>query len=47
MIAESSEALRTHPWEPLLPCLVLAILVVAFSFVGDGVRDAFDPRAKG
>jgi peptide/nickel transport system permease protein len=47
MIAESSEALRTHPWEPLLPCLVLATLVVAFSFVGDGVRDAFDPRAKG
>jgi peptide/nickel transport system permease protein len=30
----------------LWPALTLVILVVAFAFVGDGVRDAFDPRLK-
>jgi ABC-type dipeptide/oligopeptide/nickel transport system permease subunit len=32
--------------ELLWPCLLLVIVVVCFSFVGDGVRDAFDPRTK-
>jgi peptide/nickel transport system permease protein len=31
-------------WQLLLPCIVLTIIVLAFSFIGDGVRDAFDPR---
>jgi peptide/nickel transport system permease protein len=47
MIAERAEAIDTpHPWEVLLPCIVLAIIVLAFSFLGDGLRDAFDPRSK-
>ncbi len=34
-------------WTELFwPCFVLVILVVAFSFIGDGARDAFDPRTK-
>jgi ABC-type dipeptide/oligopeptide/nickel transport system permease subunit len=32
--------------ELIFPCLTLVIVVVCFSFVGDGVRDAFDPRTK-
>src|SRR5690348_10013207 len=47
MIAERAEAIETsHPWEVLLPCIVLAIIVLTFSFLGDGLRDAFDPRSK-
>ena len=47
MIAERAGAIETsHPWEVLLPCIVLAIIVLAFSFLGDGLRDAFDPRSK-
>jgi peptide/nickel transport system permease protein len=30
----------------LLPSVVLALIVLAFSFFGDGLRDAFDPRSK-
>jgi oligopeptide transport system permease protein len=33
-------------WQLLLPCIVLSIIVLAFSFIGDGIRDAFDPRTK-
>jgi len=47
MIADGSPFISTHPWEPFLPCLVLVTLVLSFSFLGDGLRDAFDPRSKG
>ena len=46
MINDATDVLETHPWEVLLPALILAIIVVAFSFLGDGLRDAFDPRSK-
>ncbi len=48
MISDASSGgnLQVHPWEVLLPSVVLTILVLAFSFLGDGLRDAFDPRSK-
>ncbi len=46
MISDASGSLNVHPWEVLLPSLVLTIIVLAFSFLGDGLRDAFDPRSK-
>ena len=46
MVSDGAEFIRTHPWEAVLPCIVLALIVLAFSFLGDGVRDAFDPRSK-
>ena len=46
MIAAGTETIDTHPWEILVPTLALALIVVAFSFLGDGLRDAFDPRSK-
>src|SRR5579859_3615075 len=46
MISSASNLIDTHPWEILLPCLVLVAIVLSFSFLGDGLRDAFDPRSK-
>src|SRR5262249_48317462 len=46
MISEGSEFLSTYAWEALLPSFALATVVLAFSFLGDGIRDAFDPRMK-
>jgi peptide/nickel transport system permease protein len=46
MISDATNLIDTHPWEVLLPSLVLTIIVLAFSFLGDGLRDAFDPRSK-
>lgn len=46
MIADGIATLTVYPWETLLPSLVLATIVIAFSFLGDGLRDAFDPRMK-
>ncbi|HEX7734655.1 MAG TPA: ABC transporter permease [Ktedonobacteraceae bacterium] len=46
MIASGSQYVGVHPWEVLIPCVTLALIVLAFSFIGDGLRDAFDPRSK-
>jgi oligopeptide transport system permease protein len=46
MIYDGFVVIETHPWEVLLPAIVLTIIVLAFSFLGDGLRDAFDPRSK-
>jgi oligopeptide transport system permease protein len=46
MISDATGLIGTHPWEVLLPSLVLTLVVLAFSFLGDGLRDAFDPRSK-
>ncbi len=46
MINDAQGLLDVHPWEVLVPSITLTIIVLAFSFLGDGLRDAFDPRAK-
>ena len=46
MISQAEPNVATHPWEILVPTIVLTIFVLAFSFLGDGLRDAFDPRSK-
>jgi peptide/nickel transport system permease protein len=42
-IAESN--MLNHPWMPLVPGIPLVIAALAVNFVGDGIRDAFDPRS--
>jgi oligopeptide transport system permease protein len=46
MIADGTTTITVYPWETLLPAMVLAIIVLSFSFLGDGLRDAFDPHTK-
>ena len=38
--------LRRNGWPLLGPAASIILMVVAFNFVGDGVRDAFDPRLR-
>ena len=46
MIVEGANVIDAHPWEVLLPSLVLTSIVLALSYVGDGIQKAFDPRQK-
>jgi oligopeptide transport system permease protein len=46
MIAESVQALRSFPNQVLVPAVALSLTTLAFNFLGDGLRDAFDPRQK-
>jgi oligopeptide transport system permease protein len=47
MINEGYQGLRSNPHLVLVPGLALTILTLAFNFMGDGLRDAFDPRLRG
>jgi oligopeptide transport system permease protein len=47
MISDGSRALRTYPNQALFPALALAITMFSFNFLGDGLRDALDPRLRG
>lgn len=42
--AQSFAILRSMPWMWLPPGLMIAIAVLAVNFIGDGLRDAMDPR---
>jgi oligopeptide transport system permease protein len=47
MISEGAPAIRTYPHEAIFPALALFLVMFAFNFVGDGLRDALDPRMRG
>lgn len=45
----SSEALQSymvHPHQLLFPALAICITILAFNFLGDGLRDALDPKMR-
>ena len=46
MIANGRESLQAAPWTVLVPGIMLMITVLAFNFLGDGVRDALDPKMR-
>lgn len=46
MISEGAPAIRSYPHHALFPALALFLIMFAFNFLGDGLRDALDPRMK-
>ena len=46
MINEGFTVFSTTAWPVLLPALCISIVMLAFTFLGDGLRDALDPRMK-
>ena len=47
MISDGSRALRAYPNQALFPAFALALTMFAFNFLGDGLRDALEPRLRG
>jgi oligopeptide transport system permease protein len=39
--------LFTRPYQMIFPALSISITILAFNFIGDGLRDALDPRLRG
>ncbi len=42
----SLSGLLTYPYQLFFPALTIAIIILAFNFLGDGLRDALDPRLR-
>jgi peptide/nickel transport system permease protein len=47
MLQESQELLTIHPRLALVPGIAIAVAVLGFNLLGDGLRDRFDPRLAG
>jgi peptide/nickel transport system permease protein len=46
MVAEGRDALLSAWWIATFPGLVIVLVVLAFNLIGDGLRDALDPRTE-
>jgi oligopeptide transport system permease protein len=44
LVADGAARMESAPWMLLIPGGVLSLVLLAFNFVGDGLRDALDPR---
>ncbi|HAK45860.1 MAG TPA: ABC transporter permease [Spirochaeta sp.] len=47
MCNDALEALRTNPYQLFAPSLAICITMFGFNFIGDGLREALDPKLKG
>ena len=46
LIAMGQQNMDFYPSQLFFPCLILCIIVMAFNLLGDGLRDALDPRLR-
>jgi ABC-type dipeptide/oligopeptide/nickel transport system permease subunit len=46
MISEYQSAFSTRPWLFWWPGLLIVLIALSVNFIGDGLRDAFDPRQR-
>ncbi len=46
LVAEGQSFVRVNEWMVLIPSVAIAILMLCFTFLGDGLRDALDPRTR-
>jgi oligopeptide transport system permease protein len=46
LASDGFQGLRSYPWEMAFPSIAIVLTTVAFNFVGDGLRDALDPKMR-
>ena len=47
MTVQEQQYLISQPWSPIFPALAIFVVAAGFSFLGDGLRDALDPKVRG
>ena len=46
LIADGANTMESAPWLLIFPALFMAVTLFCFNFIGDGLRDALDPRDR-
>ncbi len=46
LASAGAEIMQTYPYQLIVPSLVIAFMMLSFNFLGDGLRDALDPRLR-
>jgi oligopeptide transport system permease protein len=44
LVSAGANEMQSHPYLLIIPSIFLAVIICCFSYLGDGLRDAFDPR---
>jgi oligopeptide transport system permease protein len=44
LVADGASEMQAHPHLLIAPAVFLALIIYCFNYLGDGLRDAFDPR---
>lgn len=47
MVSMGADFIRTAPWVSIFPGIAIAVVVIGFNLLGDGLRDLLDPKLKG
>ena len=46
LISSGVQVMEEFPWAVIFPCLTLVLTLLALNFLGDGLRDALDPKVS-
>ena len=46
LISDAFNSFTTHPYQIVSPIIILALLMLCFNMLADGLREAFDPKLK-
>jgi len=46
LISDGSKQIETAPWLLIFPALFMGVTLFCFNFIGDGLRDALDPKDR-
>jgi len=46
LISEGAQEMETAPWMLIFPAFLMAVTLFCFNFIGDGLRDALDPKDR-
>ncbi len=47
LVADGRDLVERNAWIVAAPAVVISLLMLSFTFIGDGLRDALDPRTRG
>jgi oligopeptide transport system permease protein len=46
LIDDGTKVMDLYPWLLVIPAIIMSLFIFCMNFLGDGLRDAFDPQAK-
>jgi oligopeptide transport system permease protein len=46
LVSDGVKGMELYPWVLIVPALVMTVFLFSMNFLGDGLRDAFDPQSK-
>jgi oligopeptide transport system permease protein len=46
LVSDGVKGMELYPWLLICPAIVMTVFLFAMNFLGDGLRDSFDPQSK-